>query len=36
MIEAILFFAASLVVGWNLVPQPAWVKNLYERWFTSK
>ena len=23
--------AIGLVVGWNLLPQPAWVKALYDR-----
>lgn len=36
MIELVLVFAAGLVVGWNVMPQPVWVKNLYDRWFTSK
>ena len=36
MIEAILFFGAGLVVGWNVLPQPAWVKALYDRWFTAE
>jgi hypothetical protein len=28
MFELLLGFAAGLVVGWNFLPQPAWVKNL--------
>lgn len=27
-------FAAGLVVGWNLLPQPQWVKNIYNRIFS--
>jgi len=23
----------GLVVGWNLLPQPAWVSALYTKWF---
>ena len=23
----------GLVLGWNLIPQPAWAANLYSRWF---
>jgi hypothetical protein len=26
-----LGFAAGLIVGWNLLPQPAWIKDLYDR-----
>lgn len=22
-------FAVGLIVGWNVLPQPTWVKNLY-------
>lgn len=28
MFELLLGFAAGLVVGWNFLPQPAWVKSL--------
>ena len=28
MFELILGFVAGLVVGWNFLPQPQWVKNL--------
>lgn len=31
MIEGLIAFAAGLVVGWNLLPQPAWVKNLWSK-----
>lgn len=27
----IIAFVAGLIVGWNLLPQPAWVKRLYDR-----
>ena len=23
----------GLVIGWNVLPQPVWVKALYTRWF---
>ena len=26
-------FVAGLVIGWNVLSQPAWVQNLYSRWF---
>lgn len=31
MLELIVGFAVGLVVGWNLLPQPAWVKNLWSK-----
>jgi hypothetical protein len=33
MFELLVGFAAGLVVGWNVLPQPVWVRNLYDRWF---
>lgn len=30
MFNYVLAFLAGLVVGWNVLPQPAWVKNLYQ------
>lgn len=27
----ILFFGMGLIVGWNLFPQPAWVKSIYDK-----
>lgn len=27
----LLFFVAGLLVGWNVLPQPAWVRALWER-----
>jgi len=35
MIEFLIGLGAGLIVGWNLIPQPVWVKNLYDRWFTN-
>lgn len=31
MVELIIGFVAGLVVGWNFLPQPAWVKNLLSK-----
>lgn len=31
MFEVLIGFAAGLVVGWNLLPQPAWVKKLWSK-----
>jgi hypothetical protein len=30
MLDKILFFAAGLIIGWNVLPQPVWVKTLYD------
>jgi hypothetical protein len=30
MFELLMGFAAGLVVGWNFLPQPAWIKNLFK------
>lgn len=30
MFELLLAFAAGLLVGWNLLPQPAWVKSAWD------
>ena len=38
MLEIIIVFAIGLLVGWNLLPQPAWVKALWDKvvlWFKS-
>lgn len=29
----IIGVGVGLVLGWNLIPQPKWVENLYSRWF---
>jgi len=29
MTSLALAFGAGLVVGWNILPQPAWVRTLY-------
>jgi hypothetical protein len=31
VLEGSLFFASGLIIGWNLLPQPIWVKNLYDK-----
>jgi hypothetical protein len=31
MFEFIIGFATGLVIGWNLIPQPAWVKSLWSK-----
>lgn len=43
MFDNLVFFLAGLVVGWNILPQPAWVKALYDlvvfkikSWMTPK
>ena len=35
MFEFIIGMGVGLVLGWNLIPQPAWVRNLYSRWFVE-
>lgn len=30
MFDNLVFFLVGLVVGWNILPQPAWVKALYD------
>ena len=35
MITFILGLVTGLILGWNLIPQPNWVKDLYDRWFTG-
>ena len=27
--SSLVMFCVGLIVGWNVLPQPAWVKNLY-------
>lgn len=33
MLEFIIGFAVGLVIGWNVLPQPQWVSNLYNKYF---
>ncbi len=30
MMEAMFWFGCGLIVGWNLLPQPMWVKMIYD------
>jgi hypothetical protein len=30
MFDNLVCFLVGLVVGWNILPQPAWVKALYD------
>jgi hypothetical protein len=32
MVELAIGFVAGLVVGWNFLPQPAWIS----KWFTKQ
>ncbi len=36
MFTCILFFMAGLVIGWNFLPQPSWVKDLVDKLFGRK
>jgi hypothetical protein len=31
MLEYLIVFAAGLIVGWNVLPQPTWVAALYAK-----
>jgi hypothetical protein len=33
MLEALFWVTVGLVVGWNVLPQPKWVKTLWNKWF---
>jgi hypothetical protein len=35
-VNSAAWFFAGLVVGWNVLPQPAWVGNLYSKWFGTE
>jgi len=30
MLNNLIFFAIGLIVGWNIFPQPTWVKSFYD------
>jgi len=32
----VLWLVVGLLVGWNVLPQPGWVKNVVERVFPKK
>lgn len=39
MIDILFGVCVGLIVGWNLLPQPAWVRNLYTQaveWVRSR
>jgi hypothetical protein len=36
MITFIIAFAAGLIVGWNVFPQPAKIKKYYDEYFGNK
>jgi len=31
MIECIICFVAGLILGWNVLPQPKFVKDIYDK-----
>ena len=31
MFDEVFCFVAGMIVGWNLIPQPAWVKAIYDK-----
>lgn len=31
MLDTLFWIAVGMVIGWNLLPQPMWVKVLWER-----
>jgi len=35
MFSTSVAFVVGLVVGWNFVPQPQWIRNLVKRYFPS-
>jgi len=38
MIESLFLIGLGMVIGWNVLPQPAWVKTLYGKvanWWTN-
>lgn len=30
MFDKLLFFGIGLIIGWNVLPQPTWVKSVYD------
>lgn len=43
MLDNLVFFLIGLMIGWNVIPQPAWIKALYDlgvskikSWMTPK
>ena len=35
MFELIIGFVGGLIVGWNFLPQPEFVKEWFDKWFSS-
>jgi hypothetical protein len=33
MFEFIIGSIVGLIVGWNVLPQPEWVKNIWKKYF---
>jgi len=31
MVRLIIGFVVGLIIGWNILPQPAWAKNLWNK-----
>jgi hypothetical protein len=31
MLEALIGFAAGLIVGWNFLPQPVWISKYFKK-----
>jgi hypothetical protein len=36
LFEFIIVFCAGMVIGWNVVEQPAWVKDLWDKYVNKK
>lgn len=39
MLYLVLAFMVGLLIGWNVLPQPAWIKSLYDKvitWIKTK
>lgn len=35
MFEFAIGMGVGLVLGWNFIPQPTWMANLYSNWFNE-
>lgn len=31
MVDSLLLVSLGIVIGWNVLPQPAWAKAIYDR-----
>jgi hypothetical protein len=36
MFELAIGFIAGLIVGWNFLSQPEWIKDKFSEWFTKE